>query len=60
MPKGVKTNGDNCKQTFKIDDQGNITDYFGINFDKMSDSKLKLWQPHLIDQILEDVGVNPR
>lgn len=46
-----------AKRKFNVDDQGDITDYLGINFDLMDDGKYKLWQPHLIDQIIEDVGV---
>ena len=49
-----------AKQTFKLEEQGDIADYLGINFQHMPDGTLKLWQPHLIDQILEDVGINPR
>ena len=49
-----------AKRSFNIDDQGDITDYLGINFDVLEDGRLKLWQPHLIDQILEEVGINPR
>ena len=47
------------KNKYKIDDQGDITDYLGINFDVMEDGSLKLWQPHLIDQIIDEVGLKP-
>ena len=49
-----------AKQHFVIDDQGDITDYLGINFDTLEDGSLKLWQPHLINQIVEELGINPR
>ena len=32
----------------------------GINFDKLESGDLKLWQPHLINQIVQEVGINPR
>ena len=31
--------------------------YLGINFSKLTDGKLKLSQPHLIDQIVSEVGM---
>ena len=45
---------------FDIEDCGDITDYLGINFYKLPDGKLKLSQPHLIDQIIKDVGINKK
>ncbi len=48
------------KNKFTIDDQGDIADYLGINFDEDNDGKLKLWQPHLIDQIIEEVGIKDK
>ena len=51
------TNIKKAKNKNKIDDKGEISDYLGINFDQQKDRSLKLWQPHLIDQILEEVGV---
>ena len=47
------------KNKYDIDDQGDISDYLGINFDLLPDGSLKLWQPHLIDQILDEVGIQP-
>ena len=49
-----------AKQKFKVDDQGDISYYLGINFDQLPDGSLKLWQPHLIQQILEELNINPR
>ena len=44
-----------AKRTFKIDDQGDIQDYLGINFEYLANGKVKLSQPHLIDQIIKQV-----
>ena len=49
-----------AKQSFNMEDQGDITDYLGINFDKLPNGNIKMWQPHLIEQIVKEVGINPR
>jgi hypothetical protein len=43
------------KAKFDIEDKGDIKDYLGVHVTKLSDGKLKLWQPHLIEQIISDV-----
>jgi hypothetical protein len=50
---------DKANATFEIEDQGNIADYLGINFEKVINNKIKLTQPHLIDQIIKEVGLKP-
>jgi len=40
-----------------VDDQGNIKDYLGVNVEKLPDGRIKLSQPHLIDQIIEMVNL---
>ena len=45
---------------FDIEDKGQIDDYLGVHFDHLPDNKIKLSQPHLIDQILDDVGISTR
>lgn len=40
-----------------IEDQGSISDYLGVNVKKDSHG-IKLHQPHLIEQISNDVGIN--
>ena len=43
---------------YDIEDKGDITDYLGINFEKVGNSgTVHLSQPHLIDQIIKEVGV---
>jgi hypothetical protein len=43
---------------YDIEDKGDITDYLGINFEKdTTTGTVHLSQPHLIDQIIREVGV---
>ena len=42
---------------YDLEDRGDINDYLGINFQKQPNGTLKLTQPQLIDQILEEVGI---
>jgi hypothetical protein len=53
------SNPKKAKATFEIEDQGDIADYLGINFNKVGDDKIQLTQPHLIDQIVKEVGLKP-
>jgi hypothetical protein len=48
-----------AQATFEIEDQGDIADYLGINFNKLGNDKIQLTQPHLIDQIIKEVGLKP-
>jgi hypothetical protein len=41
---------------FKVSDKGDLTDYLGVNIERRDDGSIKLTQPHLIDQIIEDVN----
>ena len=41
---------------FDIEDKGDISDYLGVHVEKLSDGKLKLSQPQLIQQIISDLG----
>ena len=42
---------------FDIEDQGSLTDYLGVNVERLPDGRIKLSQPHLIDQIIRDVNL---
>jgi hypothetical protein len=42
---------------FDVEDKGDIKDYLGVHVTKGTDGRLKLWQPHLIQQIVSDVGL---
>ena len=46
-----------AKNTYRMEDQGDITDYLGINFDKDEEGNLVMTQPHLINQIIDEVKV---
>ena len=48
-----------AKARYVIEDQGDIKDYLGINFEDLDNGRIKLSQPHLIDQIIEEVGISP-
>ena len=41
---------------FKVSDEGDLTDYLGVNIERRDDGTIKLSQPHLIDQIIDDVN----
>ena len=38
-----------------ITDEGDITDFLGVNIENRGDGTVKLSQPHLVDQILKDL-----
>ena len=42
---------------FDLTDEGDIGDYLGVKFEPLGDGRVKLCQPHLIDQILADLGL---
>jgi hypothetical protein len=42
---------------YDIEDKGNISDYLGIHFEETNDGKIHLSQPHLIQEIIDEVGV---
>ena len=48
------------QEKFKIEYQGNIADYLGFDFENLPDEKIKMTQPHLIDQIVQEVGINSK
>jgi hypothetical protein len=43
------------KGGFKIEDMGDLNEYLGVKVTKTDDGKIKLAQPHLIAQIIEDL-----
>ena len=46
------------KAGFDIENRGNIQDYLGIHVDYLLNNRIKLSQPHLIDQIIKQVGLS--
>jgi hypothetical protein len=59
IDKAIKELSDptKAKAKFIIEDQGNIADYLGINFERLTNGKIKMSQPHLIDQIIQEVNI---
>jgi hypothetical protein len=45
---------------FKMTDEGDLSDYLGVKVDYLPNGTIKLSQPHLIQQILDDLGFNER
>ena len=45
---------------FKMTDEGTLGDYLGVKIDYLDNGTIKLSQPHLIQQILDDLGFNER
>lgn len=44
------------KKKFDMTDEGTLTDYLGVNVQHLPDDRIKLSQPHLIDQIIKDLN----
>ena len=45
----------NSSKNFEIDDQGDVSDFLGIEVTHLKDGSVMLTQPHLIDTILKDL-----
>jgi hypothetical protein len=48
------------KEDYDITDEGEIDDYLGVNVSRPTEDTIKLRQPHLIQQILDEVGMLPQ
>jgi hypothetical protein len=48
------------KGEFNITDEGDLTEYLGVLVEKQSNGRIKLSQPQLIQQILDDLWFNER
>jgi hypothetical protein len=48
------------KEGFDITDEGEIDDYLGVKVTQPTKDTIKLRQPHLIQQILDEVGMLPQ
>jgi hypothetical protein len=46
------------QSVFKVQDEGDLSDYLGIKISKLKDGKILLTQPHLIDSIIHDLGLD--
>jgi len=47
-------------RAFKMTDEGDISDYLGVEVQPLPNGTIKLSQPHLINQIIADLGFNER
>ena len=45
------------KANLEVTDEGKIEDFLGANIER-KDGKTKLSQPHLIEQVIKDLGLN--
>ena len=45
---------------FDLTDEGTLTDYLGVKVEHLDDGTIKLSQPHLIQQVIDDLGFNSR
>jgi hypothetical protein len=48
------------KEDFDVTDKGEIDDYLGVNVSHPTEDTIELRQPHLIQQILDEVGMLPQ
>ncbi len=44
-------------KNFKVEDQGDLSDYLGVNIERRKDGKIEMTQPTLTLSILKDVGL---
>ena len=44
------------QERYNVTDEGDLTDYLGVNVTFKEDGRIKLTQPHLIQQIIDDVN----
>jgi hypothetical protein len=47
------------KEDYDVTDKGEIDDYLGVNVSRPTEDTIELRQPHLIQQILDEVGMLP-
>jgi hypothetical protein len=48
------------KEDYDVTDEGEIDDYLGVNVSRPTEDTIELRQPHLIQQILDEVGMLPQ
>ena len=45
-----------CRMSYDIPDEGTLSDYLGVKINHLEGGQMSLSQPHLIEQILDDLG----
>ena len=56
MTNPAKDDKGNEYRAFNMTDEGDLSDYLGVKIELLDNGLIKLCQPHLIEQILKDVG----
>ena len=56
----IKTAVKQLQKNFDLEYQGDLSDYLGVNFQPLTGGRIKISQPHLIQQIIEEVGISNR
>jgi hypothetical protein len=51
---------ENGYRAFNTTDKGNLCNYLGVKVEHLANRLIELSQPHLIQQVLDDVGFNER
>ena len=49
-------NDPKCETKYDITDEGTVDEYLGVKLETQPDGQIKLSQPHLIQQIIDDMG----
>eukprot|EP00957_Ditylum_brightwellii_P116614 8895490-Ditylum_brightwellii.AAC.1 len=44
---------------FDIEDKGNVEDYLGMTIEKLSDRRIRITQPQIIQSIINEVYIPP-
>jgi hypothetical protein len=57
--KEIQTIIDDLRAQFDITDEGEIETYLGVKISRPTSNTIELKQPHLIQQILDDLGMKP-
>jgi histone deacetylase 1/2 len=47
------------ERQYTVTDEGEIDDYLGVKTERRTDGTIKFTQPHMVDQILEDLNLLP-
>jgi Reverse transcriptase (RNA-dependent DNA polymerase) len=56
----VRVGGKQTHRAFKITDEGTLDEYLGVKVEHLPNGTIKLSQPQLIQQVLDDLGFNGR
>jgi hypothetical protein len=56
LAKDVTDENGVVHRAFRITDEGDLADYLGVKIEQLPNGTIKLSQPHLIQQVLNDLG----